>query len=105
MPVLLPLQGFQEQHLRKALQAGGFEHIDCYTKDCYLEIPDLKRWAELAWSYLGTLPKGWSQNDDDKWDEAIADIVEQLESGEGISKNEKEETVLKIVACIAVAKK
>lgn len=105
MPVLLPLEGFQEPDLRKSLQAGGFENIDCYTKDCYLKIPDLKRWAQLAWSYLGTLPTGWSQNDEDKWDEVIADIVEQLESGEGITKNKKGETVLKMIACIAVAKK
>jgi ubiquinone/menaquinone biosynthesis C-methylase UbiE len=105
MPVLLPLEGFQEPHLRKALEAGGFKNIDCYTKNCYLKIADLERWAQLAWSYLGALPTGWSQNDEDKWDEAIADIVEQLESGEGISKNEKGETVLKMIACIAVAKK
>lgn len=54
---------------------------------------------------MGTLPTGWSQNDEDKWDEAIADIVEQLESGDGIHKNDKSETVLRMVACIAIAKK
>ncbi len=105
MPVLLPLEGFQERDLRKALEVGGFKDIKCYEKDCYLKIPDLKRWAQLAWSYLGSLPTGWSQNDELRWDEAIADIVEQLESGEGISKNDKGETVLRMVACIAIAKK
>ncbi|OTA56915.1 S-adenosyl-L-methionine-dependent methyltransferase [Hypoxylon sp. EC38] len=107
MPVLLPLEGFQEADLRKALEVGGFKGKDITfsEKDCFLKISDLKRWAQLAWSYLGTLPSGWSQNDEDKWDEAIADIVEQLKSGDGISKNEKGETVLRMVACIAVAKK
>ncbi|KAJ0121083.1 Ubiquinone/menaquinone biosynthesis C-methyltransferase UbiE [Diaporthe amygdali] len=107
MPTLLPLEGFQEADLRKALEAGGFQsdNIDCSTKDCYLKIPDLKRWAQLAWSYLGTLPTGWTQNDEDKWDEAIADIVEELKSGDGISQNEQGETVLKMIACVAVAKK
>lgn len=107
MPVLLPLEGFKEENLRKALEAGGFqsENISCSEKACYLKITDLKRWAQLAWSYLGTLPSGWSQNDEDKWDEAIADIVEQLQSGDGITKNENGETVLKMVACVAVAKK
>ncbi|KAF3771421.1 S-adenosyl-L-methionine-dependent methyltransferase [Cryphonectria parasitica EP155] len=107
MPTLLPLEGFQEADLRKALTAGGFkpENITCSTKDCYLSIPDLQRWAQLAWSYLGTLPSGWSQNDEDKWNEVIDDIVEQLKSGDGISKNEQGETVLKMIACVAVATK
>lgn len=107
MPILLPLEGFQEADLRKALQAGGFkpENIDFSEKASFVRIPDLKRWAQLAWSYLGTVPSGWSQSDEDKWDEAIEDIVEQLQSGDGISKNEKGETVLKMIACIAVAKK
>lgn len=107
MPTLLPIEGFQEANLRKALEVGGFQsgNITCSTKDCYLKIPDLKRWAQLAWSYLGTLPTGWAQNDEDKWDEAIEDIVEELKSGDGISQNEQGETVLKMIACVAVAKK
>jgi hypothetical protein len=40
-----------------------------------------------------------------KWDEAITDIFEQLERGDGISKDEKGETVLRMVASIASAKK
>ncbi|KAF2246839.1 S-adenosyl-L-methionine-dependent methyltransferase [Trematosphaeria pertusa] len=105
MPALLPLEGFQEADLRKSLETGGFIDITCSEKDCFLKIGDMKRWAQLAWSYLGALPSGWSQNDEDKWDEAIADIVEQLKSGDGISKNDKGETVLRMVCIMAVAKK
>lgn len=106
MPTLLPLESFQEEHLRRALEAGGFEpnNISCSTKDCFLRIPDLRRWAQLAWSYLGTLPTGWSQNDEDKWDETIEDIVGQLKSGDGITKV-GDETVMKMVACVALATK
>jgi hypothetical protein len=39
------------------------------------------------------------------WDEAIADIVEQLERGDRISKDEKGERVLRMVASITIAKK
>ncbi|KAI1653949.1 S-adenosyl-L-methionine-dependent methyltransferase [Daldinia decipiens] len=107
MPLLLPLEHYEEADLRTALQAGGFkdENITCYNKECYLTVPDLKRWAQLAWSFLGNIPGGWTQDDEDKWDEALEDIVEQLMSGDGISKNEKGETVLKMIACVAVAKK
>ncbi|KAF2875935.1 hypothetical protein BDV95DRAFT_655126 [Massariosphaeria phaeospora] len=107
MPVLLPLGSFQENEQRKALEAGGFkaEDISCSETHCFLKIADLQRWAQLAWSYLGTLPDGWSQDDENKWDEAIADIVEQLESGDGISKNGDGDTVLRMVASVAIAKK
>lgn len=107
MPLLLPLDSFREKDLRKTLEAGGFEKskINCYEHDFLLKVQDLKRWAQLAWSYLGALESGWCQNDEDKWDEAIADIVEQLDNGDGISKNDEGETVLRMAACIAIAKK
>lgn len=75
MPVLLPLESYQRKDLRKTLEAGGFKDITCYEKDFFREISDVKRWAQLAWSYLGILPTGWSQNDEDKWDEAVNDII------------------------------
>jgi hypothetical protein len=107
MPTLLPVEGFNEADLRKSLQVGGFKDKDIisYEKSCYLRISNLKRWAQLAWSYLGSIPSGWSQDDEDKWDEAIDDIVQQLQSGDGISTNEKGETLLRMVAIVAVAKK
>lgn len=88
-PTILPLEGSQEADLRKALVAGGFQsdNITCSNKECFFSVPDLQRWAQLAWSYLGSLPNGWSQDDENKWHEAIDDIVEQLKSGDGISKN------------------
>jgi hypothetical protein len=107
MPTLLPLEDYQEKDLRAALVAGGFDDdkIKTVEKDFHVAIPDLARWSQLAWSYLGTLPSGWSQNDEDKWDEAVNDITEQMRSGDGISTNERGETVLRMVACIAVATK
>lgn len=107
MPTLLPLESFAESELRKTLEFGGFkpDNISCQNIECHLRIPDLRRWAQLAWSYLGHTPSGWSQGDEDHWEEAIEDIVEQLQSGDGISHNEKGETVMRMVACIGVAKK
>ncbi|KAI0508623.1 S-adenosyl-L-methionine-dependent methyltransferase [Xylaria bambusicola] len=106
MPALLPLENFKESDLRQALQVGGFkdEDISCSEKVCYLKVPDMRRWAQLAWSYLGHLPTGWSQTDEDKWDEAIDDIVDQLSSGDGIVV-ENGETVMRMIAVVAVAKK
>ena len=107
MPVLLPLEGFKQECLKKALEFGGFDggNIKFSEKECFLQISDLKRWAQLAWSYLGFLPGGRSQNDEDQWGEAITNIVEHLEKGDGVSKNGNGETVLRMVACTAIAKR
>lgn len=43
MPVLLPLEEFQESDLRYTLEAGGFKGTDYDTKNCYLEVPDVRR--------------------------------------------------------------
>lgn len=59
---------------------------------------------QLAWSYVGRLPSGWSQGDEEKWDEVIEDVVEQLESGEALSKDGRGGTVMKLVACVVIAK-
>ncbi len=109
MPTLLPIENFQEADLRATLQVGGFkpENIACTSTTAHLKVPPdgLKRWAQLAWSYLGSLPSGWSQSDEDHWDEAIDDIVEQLQSGEGITVGANGETIMEMRAIVAVAKK
>ncbi|KAJ4245019.1 hypothetical protein NW762_014226 [Fusarium torreyae] len=107
LPLLFEAELFEEERLKKALNSAGFDptKTKIHHKDVFVTIPDMKRWAQLAWSYLGFLPSGWSQGDEEKWDEAVNDLVEQLASGPGISKNEKGETVLKYAGCIAIATK
>lgn len=51
---------------------------------------------------MSTLPTDWSENGEGKWDKAVADIVKQLESGGGFSKNEQGHTVLNMTAFIVV---
>lgn len=50
---------------------------------------------------IGTM----SQSDENKWQEAVENLVEQSESGDEIFRNKKGETVLKMTACIAITKK
>jgi hypothetical protein len=40
----------KESDLRAVLQVGVFkdENITCTEKACYLRVPDVKRWAQLA---------------------------------------------------------
>lgn len=107
MPPLLLAESFKQPDLQRCLEVGGFakEQIECHERDCYVKIQDLERWAQLAWSYLGRLSTGWTQTDEEKWDEAIGDIVQNLGSGGAMEVNEQGEKVLQFVACIATARK
>ncbi|KAI0103252.1 S-adenosyl-L-methionine-dependent methyltransferase [Nemania sp. FL0031] len=110
MPTLLAMGDYEESKLRDALKAGGFtdENISCTETTAHLKVlkDDLKRWAQLAWSYLGAPPGDeWSQHDEDHWDEAINDIVEQLQSGNrGITSTDGE-IIMEMHGVVAVAKK
>ncbi|KAM0548094.1 hypothetical protein ACHAPJ_010152 [Fusarium lateritium] len=107
LPVLLEDDDFLQEDLKKALQGGGFDDnkMKFYEKVAYITIPDLRRWTQLAWSYLGVLSSGWLEDDEAHWDEALDDIFEQLNGAPGISRNEKGEAVMKFVACIAIVTK
>ncbi|KAI0394489.1 S-adenosyl-L-methionine-dependent methyltransferase [Xylariaceae sp. FL0594] len=109
LPTLLEEDECQESHLRDALKAGGFtdEDISCSETTAHLKVPQggLKRWAQLAWSYLGQPPSGWSQADEEHWDRALDDIEKQLQSGDGITTGPNGETVMEMRAVVAVAKK
>ncbi|KAF9771881.1 hypothetical protein IL306_010442 [Fusarium sp. DS 682] len=104
LPMLLQDMSFEEDHMKKALLEAGFDaaKTEIYHTDAYITINDMKRWAQLAWSYLGVLTTGWLKEDEEKWEEAVDDIVEQLA---GLEKDEDGKTVMKFVACIAIAAK
>ncbi|CEI62235.1 hypothetical protein FVEN_g10269 [Fusarium venenatum] len=107
LPMLLQDISFEEDQMKKALNDAGFDpnKTKTYHKDASIVIPDIRRWAQLAWSYLGVLPSGWLQEDEEKWEEALDDIVEQLVHSDGISKNEKGEAIMRFAGCVAIATK
>ncbi|KAM0289763.1 hypothetical protein ACHAO9_005640 [Fusarium lateritium] len=105
LPMLLQDMSFEEDYMKQALNEAGFDpaKTQIYKKDAYVTVPEMKRWAQLAWSYLGVLPSGWLQEDEEKWEEAVDDIVEQLLNGNGISKNDDGDTVMRFAGSIAIA--
>lgn len=107
LPMLLQDISFEEEQMKQALIDAGFDtdKTKVYHKDAFATIPDMKRWAQLAWSYLGFLPSGWLQEDEERWDEAVDDIVEQLENGEGTSTDENGDIVMRFAGCVAIAVK
>jgi hypothetical protein len=106
-PFLLSQLWHKEEHLRKALETAGFDpkKMKFHEKEAFLKISDLRRWTQLAWSYLGKPAGGWTPQDEEKQDVTIDVIVRQLKSERGFSMNEKGQSVLRMVACIGIATK
>ncbi|KAK6821787.1 hypothetical protein PG995_008501 [Apiospora arundinis] len=67
---------------------------------------DLKRWVTIGWSFFAKPggEEGWRQRDEDRWDEAVDAVVEELRQGpwhkveEGVHK-------IRMVADVAIMRK
>lgn len=107
LPTLLPEDSYTEDDLREALEAGGFNprNLKFFEKEAYVSFTDLGRWSQLAWSYLGSTPEGWSKVDEDRWDEAVEDVAQQMKGGQGLQRKENGNMLMRMVACVAIATK
>lgn len=82
LPVISRLT-YQQTHLDKALKEARWNDVKYVKKEAWLSLgTDVKRWATLTWSLGGAAAGGWTQQDEDTWDEAIAIIVAYVESHE-----------------------
>jgi hypothetical protein len=70
--------------------------------DAYLKTSDIKRWSQLAWSFLGHMPEGWNQDDEEKWDQAVETLESELQTGRNTTV-ESRTLNIKMTAAVAVA--
>jgi hypothetical protein len=95
-------------HLASLLETAGFADVKMLRCDSILEIENLERWAKMAWSFMGAPlgpAGGWSEADEDKFDEAVAVVHSVLAKSEGIEKDGLGGAKAKMVANIAIARK
>lgn len=67
-------------------------------------MPDLKRWATIAWSFLSTPEGGWRQSDEDTWDRVIGICAEEMQK-EDAYVHEDGMYKIRMISTIAVTKK
>lgn len=94
-------------YIKSLLIEGGFAagDIELHEKAVKLPVKDLDEFAGAIWTAIGQPPGGWTQNDEDKWDEAVAKYKELLPGKSGFSKDADGNITLEAIAQIAVAKK
>jgi ubiquinone/menaquinone biosynthesis C-methylase UbiE len=104
MAPFLSKSWYKKEKLSQVVAEAGWKNVEYVEKTAWLELgPDLKRWARIAWTFLGGPVGGWQQRDEDKWEEAIESIVEELEKSE-LHKVENGVHKIRMVADVAIAK-
>lgn len=106
MPSLLPREDYTVEQLKGALKQGGFHQskTDIHYVDAHITIQDIKRWSQLAWSFLGPLPHGWNEDDEEKWDQALGTLEREIQTGRNTT-TENGATTIKMIAAVGVATK
>ncbi|KAJ0104141.1 hypothetical protein J7T55_000492 [Diaporthe amygdali] len=94
------------EYIRSLLVKGGFkfEDVQLHEKSAMLPVQDLDEFARAIWSSVGQPKGGWTEEDDEKWDMAVAKYKELLASEPGY-KVEGGKITLKATAQIAIVRK
>lgn len=89
------------------LVQGGFKSADAqlYEKSAVLPVDDLDEFACAIWSAIGELAGGWTQDDEVRWEEAIAIYKEVLSQKKGFHVDRDGNVSFEAVAQIAIVKK
>ncbi|KAF2280353.1 S-adenosyl-L-methionine-dependent methyltransferase [Westerdykella ornata] len=87
------------------LKDAGFKSVYVEQFPAYYPTGNVKSWAESIWGLIGEPVGGWTQNDEEKWDNAIAEMMESLKNNPDVEVNPNGSGVMKYVANVAVASK
>ncbi|KAI1399059.1 S-adenosyl-L-methionine-dependent methyltransferase [Hypoxylon fuscum] len=105
MAPFLSKNWYKKEKIEQVTKDAGWKNVKFVEKAAWLNLgPDLKRWATIAWTFLATPVGGWKQRDEDKWDEAIISIAEELRQGDWY-KVEDGVHKIRMVADVLIAQK
>lgn len=83
IPPFLSRSWYKKEKVEQVTRDAGWTDVKYVEKPAWLNLgADLNRWATIAWSFLATPVGGWQPRDEEKWDEAIDSIVNELGQGE-----------------------
>lgn len=98
-------KGWYKREQLEQVIAKGWKDVRFVEKTAWLDLGvDMKRWAAIAWTFLATPVGGWQQQDEDRWDDAINFVVEELTKGDWY-RVENNVHQIRMVADIVIARK
>jgi SAM-dependent methyltransferase len=94
-------------YIRSLLVEGGFkfEDVKLYEKSAFLPVKDFDEFALAIWSALGQPEGGWTTEDEEKWDIAVAKYKELLAKKPGFNIDADGKITLEAIAQVAIVQK
>ncbi|KAH8124606.1 hypothetical protein FP744_10006393 [Trichoderma asperellum] len=89
------------------VEAGGFEKEAIKVEQCHMivNVGNYERATTLLWSMRGMPSGGWSEEDEEKWDEAVDIIRRELQQTEGFRMHDDGTAELKYAVHVLTATK
>ena len=89
------------------LEAGGFQKatVNIQQREIFVNVGDFDRHVLLTWSFRGMPSAGWGKEDDERWEEAVEIVKQELQKSEGFQILEDGSAVMRFVINIATAAK
>lgn len=94
-------------YIRSLLVKGGFkfQDVQLHEKTASIPVNDLDEFASAIWSSIGQPLGGWTEDDDEKWDAALAKYKELLTHEPGYRVDGDGKITLTATAQIAIVTK
>ena len=95
----------QPAFLEQLKVSAGFERdrVQLATTDVVLRVGDVRQWATVMWSFMGSSSAGWLPSDEQHWDEATNVIVREINNSSAYRATESGDKALHVVANIVIA--
>ncbi|KAI4592194.1 hypothetical protein KJ359_011432 [Pestalotiopsis sp. 9143b] len=91
--------------MHRTLRPGGTADVELHEKSAFLPVDDMDRFAAAIWTAIGRPAGGWTPEDEDRWDEAVAKYKELLPGKSGFHVDGDGRITLEAIAQIAIVRK
>lgn len=107
LPMFTKLYWWEQSHIRKVLNEAGFsdDKIEISQKEVHIDLGDLNRWSQVAWTLVGRPADGWEEKDEVRWDEATTMLQEGMRKSKGFKTLHGGRFQIRALVNVAVARK
>jgi ubiquinone/menaquinone biosynthesis C-methylase UbiE len=105
LPPFLSKSWYKKEKVEQVVKEAGWKDVKFVEKSAWLNLgTDVRRWSTIAWTFLATPVGGWQQRDEDRWEEAMDSMEEELSKCKA-HKFEDGVHKIRMVADIAIVRK
>jgi ubiquinone/menaquinone biosynthesis C-methylase UbiE len=105
LPMRFPPETYTADWIEKLVKDAGFSSVQVSDFPGYCATESLRSWCEYLWGFMGAAAGGWTQKDEDNWDQAVDEMVRSLKANPDVQAKEDGSAVVKMVAHIVIATK